>query len=38
LAAILSTWEKYFLAWIPMGKIENAIFFCFIHIGKIFSK
>jgi hypothetical protein len=23
---------------IPMGKIANATFFCFIHIGKIFSK
>jgi hypothetical protein len=25
-------------SFIPMGKIENATFLCFIHIGKIFSK
>jgi hypothetical protein len=32
---IFSSMDKSF---IPMGKIENATFFCSIHIGKIFSK
>jgi hypothetical protein len=30
---IFSSMDKSF---IPMGKIENATFFCFVHKGKIF--